>query len=285
MVSAASASDLVYKDRMANPRAIQVHCDGAMNLDTAQTGGNGFIIEFPESIELEPISKALRNDGQGIHRLEMISVIEAMEELLRLDKANPGLLRKAAAVEIYTDRLRITDGELGSPWRIREYRKNKWKTHEGKPVKDSDLWNSLDKTRTKLTAAVGGRVEVRFERENKNRVADKLSREGRRGVTKSRKIRLKKNRNVTKRLTEGSEIKYPLLSPGDVFPVRVYAWEPVGEQYEICSEILDGEFAGKILKMYVSQEEKRLIHRTYSYDLSVKEIFAHHCRGRFIAVG
>ncbi|MDO8452047.1 MAG: RNase H family protein [bacterium] len=261
---------------MANPYAVQIHCDGAMDYDSKQTGGNGFIIEFPDVIGVEPITRAIRNDEQGVHRLEMISLIEAMEELLAFGKQNPDLLRKAAAVEIFTDRLHVTDSELTSPYRIRDWRKNGWKNYEGKPIKDKDLLDRIDKTRVKVGQAVGGRVSIQYVREKKNKVADKLSRDGRRSDTRGRKIIDKKKRRVIRRLYDGPEMKYLLLSPDEEMEVRLYAWEPVGKQCEVCFEICSGDHEGRIVKAYVNIEQKTSIHRGHRYRMIVNEVFTHH---------
>lgn len=266
---------------MANPYAIQIHCDGAMDYDAQQTGGNGFIIEFPESIGLEPITRSLRNDGQGIHRLEMISLIEAMEELLAFGKQSPNLLRKAAAVEIYTDRLRATDGELTNPYHIRDWRRNGWKNHEGKPIKDKDLLDKIDKTRLKVAQAVGGRVSIGYEREKRNRVADKLSKAGKRTGGRGRKLIEKKNRRVIKRLYDGSEIKYPQLSSDDVLEVRLYAWEPVGAEFEACFEICSGDFEGRVVKVYIGDQQKAEVHRGHRYAMEVGAVHSHHIRANW----
>jgi ribonuclease HI len=120
---------------MHNPYAIQVHCDGAMSYDKNQTGGNGFYIEFPESIDKESISVSIRNDKQGIHRLEMISILESIEKLLSIERNQPGILRKASSVEIYTDRYSVTDEKFLNPYRIKEWRNKRWKNHEGADIK------------------------------------------------------------------------------------------------------------------------------------------------------
>lgn len=260
---------------MANPQAIQVHCDGAMDYDTRQTGGNGYVIEFPDFIEQEPITGAVRSDGQGIHRLEMISIVEAMETLLAFGKRNPDTLRKAAAVEIYTDRLSVTDGELINPYRLQFYRKNGWRTHEGKAVKDKDLLDRIDKTRIKLGQAVGGPVTISYERRKQNKVADKLSKEGKREGVRGRAIIKKKRRQVTKRLFEGPEVPYDSLVEGSRWSVRLYAWEVVGDQCEVCFEVFDGEYQGRVVKAYVDLATKHDLHRDHCYTFDLAKVQKH----------
>jgi ribonuclease HI len=259
-----------------NPYAIIIHCDGAMDYDARQTGGNGFIIEFPDSFALEPISESLRNDEQGIHRLEMISILMAMEELLSFGKKNSEVLRRAAGVSIYTDRVSVTDGELLNPWKIQGYRSNRWKTHEGKPVKDKDLLDKIDKTRKKLLKEVGGAVEIKYKRRAKNKIADKLSKAGKKSGTISKRIIAKKNKNVARRKFSGSEIDYSLIQEGETLVVRVYAWEPVQGEFEVSVEIADGKHKGETMKIYVSSTSKMDIHRHHYYEIKIKSVYTHH---------
>jgi ribonuclease HI len=263
---------------MDNPYAINVHCDGAMDYDSKQTGGNGFIIEFPESINADPIAKSLRNDGQGIHRLEMISILEAIEELLSFAKNNPGVLRKAGGVDIYTDRFHVTDDELLNPYRIQGWRREGWKTYEGKSVKDKDLLDSIDKARKKLSQEIGGRVEIKYKRRKKNKTADKLSKVGKMSVFGGRRILQKKNRNVARRKFDAPEINYELANPGDYFLVRVYAWERVQDEFEVCVEIINGPHTGKVMKIYINGSKKADVHRQHYYEIEVGEVYTHHIR-------
>ena len=261
---------------MENPYAIYIHCDGAMDYNTKQTGGNGFVINFPDSFNCDPILKSIRNDGQGIHRLEMISIIEAMKELLAFGKGNDGILKKASGVCIYTDRFRVTDEELTNPYRIQEYRRNGWNTHENKPIKDKDLLDKIDKTRKKLCQEVGGRVEIKYKREKNNKIADKLSKVGKNTNTEGRKLFQKKMRNVIRRKLSGSEISYSMLQPGNVLKLRVYAWEVVQNQCEISAEIITGENKSKKIKIYVSLKEKQNLHRDHHYTVKVGHVYKHH---------
>lgn len=259
---------------MSNPHAIVVHCDGAMDYDRTQTGGNGFHIDFPELIDHVEVSRSIRNDGQGIHRLEIISVIEAMKELLSLEKKDKVHLRNASGVEIYTDRLSVV--EMQDPYKLQAYRSNGWKNHELKPIKDKDLWDELDKTRRKLASQVGGRVEINYKREKQNKVADKLSKLGKKSI-QSRRVK-RKVKNVAPRIFDGPDIDYSLLSQGDVLDVHVYAWEPVQKEVEISSEVLNGEHTGKILTLYVDYDQKSLLHRRHKYQIVIDKVLKHHIR-------
>lgn len=263
---------------MNNPYVITIHCDGTMEYNSKQVGGNGFIIEFPDSFNLDPITRYLRNDRQGINRLEMISILEAIEELLSFDKKNPGVIRNASGVTIYTDRFNATDDKALNPYRIQGYRKNHWKTFEGKPVKDKDLLDRIDKTRKKLAQAVDGRVDISYKREKQNKAADKLSKLGKRSVIHSKRIIQKKNRNIAPRKFDGSEIDYSSIHSGDSFVVHVYAWESVQNEIEIIVEIMEGLYISRTIKLYVDPATKRDIHRQHIYEIEISEVYAHHVR-------
>ena len=80
---------------------------------------------------------------------------------------------------------------------------------------------------------------------------------------------------------DGPEIKYPQLSAGEVLEVRLYAWEPVGEEYEVCFEICSGEFEGRVVKAYVSSDQKADVHRSHRYAMEVGEVHTHHVRANW----
>ncbi len=258
---------------MANPHAIQIHCDGAMDYDIGNTGGNGFIIEFPDSFGIEPITRSIRNDGQGIHRLEIISLIEAMNALLLFAKDNPKLVRQSSGVEFYTDRISVT--KLVNPYWIKDWRKNNWLNYEGKAIKDKDLLDKLDKTRTKLSQTIGGQISISYEREKKNKIADKLSKTAKKIGIKGSTLANKKQRCVTKRLYDGKEVFYPKLKLGEI-EARLYAWETVGKQVEVCFEICSDYLHGGIVKAYVSPVLKNELHRSHIYKISISKICSHH---------
>jgi ribonuclease HI len=260
---------------MKNPHAINIHCDGAMDYDTNHTGGNGFIIEFPDDFNLGPILKSIRIDGYEIHQIEIISILEAMDELLSFYKRCPETPCCSSGVLIFTDRFSVPD--LLNPYRIKEYRKyNKWINYEGKAIKDKDLIDRIDKTRTKLSHVVGGRIEINYESRKNNRIANNLSHAGKKILTTSKKFLLKKSKRVNKRKYDGTEISYSTLKEGDILNVRMYAWEMISKQYELSVEVYEGSFLGQTIKISIDKEMKNKLHLSYCYLISVKKIYRHH---------
>jgi len=258
---------------MNNPHAIKIHCDGAMDYDKNKTGGNGFVIQYPDVFEKEPFEKSLRRDSQGIHQLEIIGIIEAMDELIRIYK-NELLPKCSSGVIIYTDRYSVPI--LLNPYTIKGYISNGWKNDESKPIKDKELINRADKTRNKLSQIVGGRVELKYISRKKNRRADTLSGIGKKTSVRSKMVVKIKNTNITKRLFDGLEISYDDLKSGDEIYVRIYAWEMVGNMYEIKAEIYEGYFLGRKIKMYVDSSFKGRLHRTHKYKIHILKSNRHH---------
>ncbi len=265
---------------MNNPNVIHIRTDGAMDLDTQQTGGTGFVINFPELYEIPDIQESFRRDKQGIHRLEMIAILEGIEALTKWVKNQGKNSIDCSRVVIHTDRHSLIDNELLNPWKIAGWRKNKWKNHEGKPIKDKDLLDSIDKARKKLSAKIRKRVEIVYVRRKFNKQADKLSKQGKKGEVRSRKIISEKYSKISKRLYDGDEISYKELKAGDPLEVRVYKKDSVQKDYEVSGEISDGDLFGKKIKIYVSILQELELHRHHFYKIVIQDVYKYHVRIR-----
>ena len=137
---------------MINPHAVYVHCDGAMDYSSQNPGGVGFLITFPDSVNLEPIPITIGTYiGGNIERLELEALIQAMKKTIEVFKINNDALKNIRQIIFITDRYGLIEEEKTSAYRIREWRRNKWKNHEGKPIKNHKLLDELDKTRKKLS--------------------------------------------------------------------------------------------------------------------------------------
>ncbi len=261
---------------MENPYAIYIKCDGAMNYDNKQTGGNGYVIEFPECFNLEPIRKSIRNDGQGIHRLEMISILESMKELISYSAKNNINLNKAASVIINSDRYSVTDDGEINPYHVAQYIKSKWMTKDGKEVKNKDLINDIYKTRKKLSSLVGGRVGIKYIREKYNKEADNLAEIGKEKDIRSKRTYYKNYKKISKRKFNGPEVDYSKLNPKRKLIINVYGSQQIDNNFEISTEIEKGEFLGMKVRLYVNTELEKKLHRSHSYFINVKKITKHH---------
>lgn len=261
---------------MSNDNAIEVYTDGAMDRDTRQTGGTGFVVRFPDCIDIPNIEESFRRDNQGIHRLEMIAILEAMVTLNKWLKINSTHAKDISNILFHTDRHSLT--ELLNPWRVSGWRRRGWKNHEGKPIKDKDLFDNIDKLRKKLSDKIGGRVEIVYVRRKYNKEADGLSKRGKTGFEKNKLIVDAKLSKISRRLFDGDEITYSELSAGDNLDVRVYRKDSVQKEFEVLGEISDGEHFGKKIRIYVSFVDELELHRHHYYRVTVKEVRKHHIR-------
>jgi ribonuclease HI len=134
-----------------DPYAIYVYCDAAMDYDSKNTGGVGVEIRFPEFVDLGSIKKSIgRYEGSNIERLELEAILQGMNELIDIFQSQKKKLRNIGRVIFITDRAGLDDSEKTSPYRIRDWRKHSWHNYEGKPIKNKELLDRIDKTRQKL---------------------------------------------------------------------------------------------------------------------------------------
>jgi len=259
-----------------NPHAIYINCDGAMDYDSKNTGGVGYVITFPDFIELETISESVgRFLGANIERLELEAIIQGMEEILKLSKIHNQELRKATQIIIITDRFALHDQERTNPFRIKEWRKNGWHNHEGKPIKNSDLIDKLDKIRKKVCDSLYCRVNIEYQRRKKNKSADKLAKAGKQLALNKNNITVK-GAKPARRLLEGISINYNKLQGNEELIIHVYRKEPVREQWEIFAEVCKGNFRGNKLKIYADDILAMRLQRQHIYKVKIKEVFRFH---------
>lgn len=261
---------------LQNPYALYVFCDGGMDYDTKNTGGIGIEIIFPEFTGLETITKPLgKYEGANIERIELEAIISSLEEVLALYKVKQKELKNVNKVIIKTDRFALNAQLRTNPYRIREWRKNDWKNHEGKAIKNSDLLEKIDKLRKKLSSTYYCTVDIEYGRRKFNKTADKLAKVARLEPIVRRDISIK-GLKIGKRKYDDLEVDYSLLTEGETYLVHVYKKEPVREQWEISVEICDGSLLGKKLKIYSDSNIERMLHRRHEYVIKIMKVFTHH---------
>ncbi|MDQ0316155.1 ribonuclease HI [Amorphus orientalis] len=109
----------------SNSSRVQIHTDGACSGNPGP-GGWGAILEWRGKIrELNGGEPETTNN-----RMELQAAIEAL-----------GALKRRSEVDLYTDSQYVRGGITG--W-IHNWRRNGWKTAGKKPVKNADLWQTLD---------------------------------------------------------------------------------------------------------------------------------------------
>lgn len=259
-----------------NPYAIYVRCDGSMDYDSKNTGGVGFVIEFPEQIKCEPIQKMIgRYEGANIETLELNAILQGLKEILKLFKIDAKMFSNLGGVVVVTDRFSLNDNMKTNPYRLKEYRRNKWNNHEGKPIKNAKLLDDIDKTRKKVSDALGVFVKIEFQPRKKNKIADKLAKAGKKKTVVNKTIAnngLKKGR----RKFSGGVICYERLKKDDLLKVHIYLKELVGCQWELSVEFMGGDMMGDKLKIYVDKKLEKKFHRHHIYEIKVKNVYRHH---------
>jgi len=259
-----------------NPYALYAYCDGAMNYDSKNTGGVGYEIVFPDFVELENIQEFRgRYEGGTIERLELEGLIQGLDAVEKLYKKESEKLRNISAVILISDRFRLNDQEGTNAYKIKEWRKNKWCNYEGKPIKNHDLLDKLDKKRKKLSDITFSKVSIEFRPRKQNKVADKLAKKGKKQPIVNDTIAIK-GLKVGKRKFDGAEINYKTLKAKDEIHIHVFRKTPVNDQWEVSVEICKGETTGRILKIYSDNELSAKLKRRNEYIIRLKEVFNHH---------
>lgn len=265
-----------YSIRHMNPHAIHIYTDGASDYNTQQTGGIGFCIEFPDHTGLEPLEGSFNINNHGIHKLEMLGLIHAMERILIWHKENQTVARSiTGGVIFHTDRHSIIDTELTNPYTIDGWRRNGWKRHDNTPVKHHDLLDQIDKKRKKIASSFGGKIEIIYTREKHNKKADKLSKNAKHTLLRSSKTLPARKVKTGKRLHAGPEVDYTQLDEGDRLVIFCYLKVAVQDEHEVFFDICDGNFLGCKVRSYLKYKTESKIHRHHFYGVTVEQVKKH----------
>ena len=111
-------------------KEVSVFTDGACSGNPGP-GGWGAILRYGDK-ERELFGGEAETTN---NRMELMAAIEALKAL-----------KEACQVELYTDSAYVKDGL--SKW-IFGWKRNGWKTADKKPVKNAELWQSLDEQRSR----------------------------------------------------------------------------------------------------------------------------------------
>lgn len=259
-----------------NPYALYVKCDGAMNYDSRNTGGVGFEIIFPDFIDMKSIQESHGSyEGANIERLELEALIIGIEYLINLYAKVGEKLSAINTIIFVTDRFRLNDNEGTNPFRIQEWRKNKWCNHEGKAIKNHDLLDKLDKKRKKLSTIAKSKILIEYQRRKQNKVADKLAKAGKKLATKEDRIAVK-GLKVGRRKFDGPIVKYSKLNEKDEIHIHIFLKTPVNKQWEISTEVCEGIYFGQKLIIYTDDKLAPKLQRRHEYIVRIKKAFTHH---------
>jgi len=257
-------------------RAIYIFCDGSMLPDSHSRGGTGFVIKFPDELEIENIS-----DYYGIYldsnieRIEIEGIIKGMTGLYNWLKNNQTNISWISKIIVITDRYELQDEKRTNPFKIRDWRSKGGKNHEGKEIKNWDLLNQLDKTRTKLSQLARKSVRIEYRERKHNKEADKLSKKGRQEGLPTRQIAIEGHK-VGKRKYSGGEIKYVDFNPNEILRIHVFRKRPIKEQWEINAEICSEKRTGNKVKIIVDHILQGKLKRGNIFDVRIKKVYNFH---------
>jgi ribonuclease HI len=142
---------------VSEEKRVAIWSDGACSGNPGPGGWGAILIWNGHRRELKGGAAETTNN-----RMELQAAIEAL-----------GALTRPTIVDFYTDSQYVRGGVMG--W-IKGWKKNGWKTADKKPVKNIDLWQSLDELAAKHTIVwhwVRGHAGTA-----ENERADELAREG-----------------------------------------------------------------------------------------------------------
>jgi ribonuclease HI len=216
-----------------------------MDYNARNAGGIGLEVVFPDSVNLENIKKSIgRYEGANIERLELDAIVQGMNEVVEVFENHQDSLANIRTITIVTDRYGLNDNDKTSPFKIREWRKNKWHNYEGKAIKNSDLLDKVDKNRNKLREKTFCSVRVVYGRRKFNRTADKLAKAGKQQAVARHDV-APHGMKIGKRRFDDLAVDYGILAEKQELIVHVYKKEPVRDQWEISVEVCEGKLLGK----------------------------------------
>ncbi len=139
------------------PDTVEIYTDGACSGNPGPGGWGALLLYGGIEKEINGGAAATTNN-----RMELQAAIEALSALTR-----------ASRVRLHTDSVYLRDGI--SQW-IHTWKRNGWRTSQRKPVKNKDLWQTLEQ------ALAAHEVEWHWVRGHaghpENERADQLARDG-----------------------------------------------------------------------------------------------------------
>jgi ribonuclease HI len=265
--------------QVQNPHALYVHCDGAMDYGPNSMAGVGIVVRFPESCGLEEMTFSIgRYSGANIERIEMEALTQAMNKTLELFREFFHELRNVQHIIFVTDRFGLADTEKRTnPFLIKQWRSNKWKNFEGKPIKNHEIIDKLDKARTKLRTETRRRIEIQYMPRKKNKTADKLAKKGKSEGLVNRKLALKAEK-IGKRRYDGCQVPYKAFKVDDELHIHIYRKIGVQDQWEVWGELCSGIHSGKNLKIYVDDEQEPVLQRGNEFIVKLSRVCLYYFR-------
>ena len=265
-----SAISCIVKMKVTNPHALYINCDGAMDYGAKSHGGVGFVIRFPEALGIEDMPYSVGTyTGANIERMEIEALTQAFQKVLDLFTVYREDLKSISQIIFITDRFGLSDSERMSPYLINTWRQNRWKNFEGKPIKNHEQIDKLDKLRKKLSSLTYARINIEYRPRKQNKIADKLAKAGKKDGLLNTSL-AKKSEKIGKRKFDGGEVIYRSLSEKQELHINIFRKDPVQELWEVWGEICCGERIGQKLKFYADDILAGKLHRGNEYVIRVK---------------
>ena len=260
---------------MRDHNSIKIFCDGSMKPTPGSPGGVGYVIKFPEELEILDESDFFAFEDSNIERLELQALIEGMKGLTKWIKKNQFSCSGISRLLFITDRFEFQDTMRTSAYRIKEWRRLKGRNHENKEIKNWDLLNMLDKTRTKLSNSARKQVRIEYRQRKLNKEADKLAKKGRMIAKSSRKIAIEGHK-IGKREFNGPSVKYSNFHEKEILVIHIFRKRPITEQWEINAEICSEKKRGKTIKIITDHLLQEKLNRRNVFEVRIKRVFRYH---------
>jgi ribonuclease HI len=258
-----------------NPHAIYIYCDGSMDLGSKGGRGTGYFLDFQENVPLENISYSSGGFQDGnIEQLELSAILSGLNALYQIFIKQKELFRSIREIIVVTDRFALAESRL-KPYTIINWRKNKWLNHEQKPIKNKELIDQIDKSRTKISKEMSCRIEIVYTRRKNNRNADKLAKIGKK-ETNPRRGLYKSPIKIGKPIYNEAMVNYLSIKKGQVFIIRPFFKEVIKNSSEIKAEIMEGDPVGERITIITSLELADKLHRGNNYVIIIERVNKYH---------
>jgi ribonuclease HI len=242
-----------------DPRALKIYIDGSALTNPGGAGGLALWLEFP--IDWNRPDELLIQEGfeeTTNNRMELLACIRAFE-YVRAQKFDVRVQR----VQIVTDSKYVHDNFF----QAENWRSNKWRNVDGKPIENSDLWKRLLSLRSKVRV----RTEVKWMPGKKSPILKAVDKSAKAAAVEPWSIdRGFKSGKVGRSKTGPKFVATPFPAEGQKAIIRVYRTRLIGRSdHKIYFEVFyeqSGRFALKACA-FTSPEVAVDLHRHHVYQV------------------
>ncbi len=238
-----------------DPRALKIYVDGSA-IPNPGVGGLGIVVEYPDELELKNTEISEGYFETTNNRMELLACIRAFQWLRNNERK----------VEI-TRAIIITDSEYvyNNKNNASYWKKNGWKTKEGRPYENEDLWDNFLKEMVKTGIRTDIEVEEGKTREILNRV-DALAKNGAKNPTREDFGYKKGKITATRTSNKKGATLFPANNQIEI--IRFY-------RYNIKGKLEDKVY--KITFDLYSKKENKFIEKYFAYISKTYDWHRNHC--------